>query len=42
MKIKEFCKEYSNRIDKLKEDYLNDNLHINTYIPFLNKGNTRR
>ena len=37
MKIKEFCKEYSNRIDKLKGDYLNDNLHINTYIPFLTK-----
>ena len=37
MKIKEFCKEYSNRIDKLKEDYLNDNLHINTYLPFLTK-----
>ena len=37
MKIKQFCKEYSNRIDKLKEGYLNDNLHINTYIPFLTK-----
>ena len=37
MKIKEFCKEYSNRIDKLKEDYLNDNLHIKTYLPFLRK-----
>ena len=37
MKIKEFCKEYSNRIDKLKEDYLNDNLHIKTYLPFLTK-----
>ena len=37
MKIKEFCKEYSNRIDKLKEGYLNDNLHIKTYLPFLTK-----
>ena len=26
MKIKEFCKEYSNRIDKLKGDYLKENL----------------
>ena len=37
MKIKEFCKGYSNRIDKLKDDYLNDNLHIKTYLPFLRK-----
>lgn len=37
MTIKEFCKEYSNRIDKLKEDYLNNNLHIKTYLPFLTK-----
>ena len=37
MKIKEFCKEYSNRIDKLKEDYLKENLKITTYLPFLRK-----
>ena len=37
MKIKEFCKEYSNRIDKLKGDYLKDNLKITTYLPFIKK-----
>lgn len=37
MKIKEFCKEYSNRIDKLKGDYLKENLKITTYLPFLRK-----
>ena len=37
MKIKEFCKEYSNRIDKLKCDYLKENLKITTYIPFIKK-----
>ena len=37
MKIKEFCKGYSNRIDKLKDDYLKENLHIRTYLPFLRK-----
>ena len=37
MKIKEFCKEYSNRIDKLKRDYLKENLKITTYIPFIKK-----
>ena len=37
MKIKEFCKEYSNRIDKLKGDYLKENLKITTYIPFIKK-----
>lgn len=37
MKIKEFCKEYSNRIDKLKEDYLKENLKITTYLPFIKK-----
>lgn len=37
MKIKEFCKGYSNRIDKLKGDYLKENLHIKTYLPFLRK-----
>lgn len=37
MKIKEFCKEYSNRIDKLKGDYLKENLKITTYLPFIKK-----
>ena len=37
MKIKEFCKEYSNRIDKLKSDYLKENLKISTYLPFIKK-----
>ena len=37
MKIKEFCKEYSNRIDRLKDDYLKENLKITTYLPFLRK-----
>ena len=37
MKIKEFCKEYSNRIDKLKGDYLKENLKITTYLPFVKK-----
>ena len=37
MKIKQFCKEYSNRIDKLKGDYLKENLKITTYLPFIKK-----
>ena len=37
MKIKEFCKEYSDRIDKLKGDYLKENLKITTYLPFIKK-----
>ena len=37
MKIKEFCKEYSNRADQLKKQYLKDNLKITTYVPFLTK-----
>lgn len=37
MKIKEFCKEYSNRIDKLKGDYLKEILKITTYLPFIKK-----
>ena len=32
-----FCKEYSNRIDKLKGDYLKENLKITTYLPFIKK-----
>ena len=35
--VKQFCKEYSNRIDKLKGDYLKENLKITTYLPFIKK-----
>ena len=36
--IKIFVNEYrSIATDRLKEDYLKDNLHINTYLPFLTK-----
>ena len=38
MTIKEFTEKYSTiATDRLKEDYLNDNLHIKTYLPFLTK-----
>ena len=38
MTIKEFAEKYNAMAtDRLKEDYLNDNLHINTYLPFLTK-----
>lgn len=38
MKIKEFTEKYNAiATDRLKEDYLNDNLHIETYLPFLRK-----
>ena len=37
MKIKEFVEGYTNRVDKLKEQYINDNLKITTYLPFLRK-----
>ena len=38
MTIKEFTEKYSAiATDRLKEDYLKDNLHINTYLPFLTK-----
>ena len=37
-KIKEFCENYKNRAtDKLKEDYLKENLEITTYLPFIKK-----
>lgn len=36
--IKNFINEYKNiATDRLKEDYLKDNLHIKTYLPFLTK-----
>lgn len=37
MKIKEFCREYSNLVQKLKGDYLKENLKITTYLPFIKK-----
>lgn len=38
MTILEFCKKYNNIItDKLKESFINENLKINTYVPFVNK-----
>ena len=37
MTIKEFCKEYSNRIDKLKGNYLKENIKITPYISFIKK-----
>ena len=37
-KIKEFCENYKNRAtDKLKSDYLKENLKITTYLPFIKK-----
>ena len=37
-KIKEFCENYKNRAtNKLKEDYLKENLKITTYLPFIKK-----
>ena len=37
-KIKEFCENYKNRAtDKLKGDYLKENLKITTYLPFIKK-----
>lgn len=38
MTIKEFTEKYGAiTTDRLKEDYLKDNLHIKTYLPFLTK-----
>lgn len=38
MKIKEFTEKYSAiATERLKEDYINNNLHIKTYLPFLTK-----
>ena len=38
MTIKEFTEKYSAMAtDRLKEDYLNDNLHIKAYLPFIEK-----
>ena len=38
MEIREFVEKYNAiATDRLKEDYLKDNLHIKTYLPFLTK-----
>lgn len=38
MKIKDFVEKYSViATERLKEDYINNNLHIKTYLPFLEK-----
>ena len=38
MTIKEFVKKYDAiATDRLKKDYLKDNLHIKTYLPFIEK-----
>ena len=38
MKIFDFIEKYNAiATDRLKEDFLNDNLHIKTYLPFLTK-----
>ncbi len=37
MKIKEFVEEYNKRVPKLKEQFLKDNLKINTYVPYVRK-----
>ena len=37
--VKKFCEEYSNKItESLKNQYIKDNLKINTYVPFLRKN----
>lgn len=35
--IKQFCKEYTNRVSQLQESYIKDNLVITPYIPFVKK-----
>ena len=38
MKIKELTEKYNTiATDRLKEDYINDNLHLKTYLPFIKK-----
>lgn len=35
--IKQFCKEYKNRVPQMQESYIKDNLVITSYIPFVRK-----
>ena len=32
--IKKFVEEYNNRVDKLQENYLKENLEVISYLPF--------
>ena len=35
--IKQFCKEYKNRVPQMQESYIKDNLVITPYVPFVRK-----
>lgn len=35
--IKQFCKEYANRVPQMQESYIKDNLVITPYVPFVKK-----
>lgn len=35
--IKQFCKEYANRIPQMQDSYIKDNLVIEPYVPFIKK-----
>ena len=35
--IKQFCKEYANRVPQMQESYIKDNLAITPYVPFVKK-----
>lgn len=35
--IKQFCKEYKNRVPQMQESYIKDNLVITPYLPFIKK-----
>ena len=35
--IKQFCKEYKNRVPQMQDSYIKDNLVITSYIPFVRK-----
>ena len=36
--IKEFCKQYTDRVPQMRENYLKENLVITPYIPFIEKN----
>lgn len=35
--IKQFCKEYKNRVPQMQDSYIKDNLVITPYVPFVKK-----
>lgn len=35
--IKQFCKEYNNRVPQMQDSYIKDNLVITPYVPFVRK-----